>query len=394
MANEREREGPQEITNRGSLEFAAIRERGKYAIDEENHRMWFRASNPGLQADGLDIPTSAWKKDIKGWLKKNPVFMPFHDYRLWSLGHGVDAEIDEEALRVQVEFAYGRNPEATMAWELYKHRDMNAVSVGFEILASEDAEYGEGDEKRNGRRVTRAKLLELSAVPLPMDEEALAERMKEYAGADPKILTACRSFACQHCQERFTRPGWEDNDNQVRYQIRPKSEFDEDTYVTLSLDVKGTKDVQIHRANYVGADDDGKKHAQSISFMKDAGWSLAEAKEWYGKHEEEIKKGYEPEPDVEYIVREDEDRIGKILELVTDIRTSLAALQINRYLPKDYAVDLLIAEREKKPTEIAEPQEPAYMPALRRVAAAIRLTPGEVMTELNQRWHTASEDKE
>lgn len=333
MENERELEEFGKITwardaegIRGRIPCEAIRERaGRYAIDEENHRMWFRASNPGLQDDGLDIPTSAWKKDIKRWLKRNPVFMPFHDYGVWSLGHGEDAEIGEDSLRILIEFGYGRNPEATMGWELYKHRDMNAVSVGFRILESEDAEYGEGDEKKSGRRVTRAKLLELSAVPLPMDEDALAERMKRYAGGDPVVARACRAFACEHCQEKLAqRPGWESTDEWIHYRIRPPSEFDEGTYVILGLDVKGTKDVEVKRARLSGDADDGKRHAQAIQFKKAAGWDMSEAKSWWESHKENLMKQADATDERE-IAPGAEDRIGQILELVTEIRLAQAA---------------------------------------------------------------------
>jgi HK97 family phage prohead protease len=201
MADKRQLE--ELVMERRHAECIAERDatRGQYAPDDANHRMWFRASTLGVKDDGIEILPAAWKKDIKAWLKKNPVFMPMHDYWDWSLGHGVAVEVDDLGLLIQIEFAYGRNPVATMAWDLYRAGDMNAVSVGWETIEYRIEERGEDDSKRKVMVVTRAKLLELSAVPLPMDEDALALRMRGLAEHDDVLARACKSFACLHCKE-------------------------------------------------------------------------------------------------------------------------------------------------------------------------------------------------
>ena len=321
----------------GRLAFRAIRDKdGEFAVDKENHRMWFRASTPGAKADRIDIPVKAWKKHIKDYIKKNPVFAWSHQYTadgfptlLNVLGHAADYKLindgdaERDGLYLLDDFAYGVNPMATMAWEFYMRRDLNAVSVGWDTL-----EYH--TEKREGKDglevevyvVDNAQLLEHSGCILPMDMDALAKgrdlnselaaRVRTYADEVPEVEDAMRAYAAgddalaealrrvlgdPYCSsllcDRETRPGWEDNDNQVRYQIKPKAKFNEDTYKTLSLDVKGTKDVQVHRARYKGDADDGKMHSQSISFMKEAGWTLKAAQSWWADHKEELARALE-----------------------------------------------------------------------------------------------------
>jgi HK97 family phage prohead protease len=191
---------PANVELRGTFEFRAQRAEGKYAVDTTNHRMWFRASTVGEKPDGKSILPEAWAKDIQEWIDNNPVFLAMHDWRGWSIGHGTDYSIDKKGLLIQIEFAVGRNPEADMAWALYQARDMNAVSVGWEMLEYRVEEQGAGRARHEVVIVTRAKLLELSAVPLPLDETALALRMKELAEHDEHLAAACRSFSCRECK--------------------------------------------------------------------------------------------------------------------------------------------------------------------------------------------------
>jgi HK97 family phage prohead protease len=200
MGNGKKSQGAEPVNARqmrGNLECVAQRANKQYPIDEENHRMWFRASTEGLKPDGINILASAWKKDIKAWLKKNPAFLPMHNYWTWSIGHGVDAVVDDMGLLLNMEFAVGRNPEATMAWSLYRAGDMNAVSVGWETAESHEEEIDKDDDrKRRVLIVTRARLLELSAVPVPMDEDALAVRMRQFVeSGEASLVGAARKIA-------------------------------------------------------------------------------------------------------------------------------------------------------------------------------------------------------
>jgi hypothetical protein len=193
---------------------------------------------------------------------------------------------------IQYEFGVGRNPLASIAWDMYLHKDLNSVSVGWRTIQYKE---DEDDKGKKFLRVTRARLLETSGVTVPMDPGALAERLVDYSLVDPTLSVAVRKFV--EIEEMLTRPGWDDTDpknsdkGQIRYRVRDISLFDPKSLVTLSLDVKGKKDVQILRGNYKGGKDDGKKHAQSIGFNKKDGWTKDGAKSWWADHKESLAKG-------------------------------------------------------------------------------------------------------
>jgi HK97 family phage prohead protease len=307
------------------LKFMACREaEGKYKPDLENYRLWFKASTNALCDDGIMIEPTAWKKHMPTYME-NPVFLDAHNYSsvFKSLGHAVDWEIVEDGLMVQYEFAVGRNPWAIFAWDMYMAKDLSAVSVGWKTLKYERVEPEE--EKKGFLRVLEARLLETSAVPVPMDSGALVERMMEFSLSDPQgvLVRAMREFV--YLEEASMRPGWEDTNEddakkgQIRYQIKPPEAFNEKTFVILTFDVKGKKDVQIVRGKYPGKKDDGKLHAQSIHFNKKDGWGMAGAKKWWNDHKEELAKGLKIEgTDVRFPIEGLDEVLGIERELGLD----------------------------------------------------------------------------
>jgi len=188
----------------GRVSFFAVRDTsGEWAMDEDNHRMWFRASTPGLKGDNLNIPVKAWKKYIKEYMAKNPVFVWGHDY--WkaenAIGHAEDYRIIDDGnpkrdgLYLYDQFGYGYNPLATMTWHQFMNRDLNAVSVGWEAPKWHREDTDSEDETAGIITVDEAKLLEHSACILPMDEDALAMRMVEHEADCPDLTHAMRAYA-------------------------------------------------------------------------------------------------------------------------------------------------------------------------------------------------------
>ena len=116
----------------------------------------------------------------KGWLlapfKKNPVFMWGHDYNQPPIGRALKVWVDKETKRLMfiIEFADAETYAfADTIYKLYKGGFLHATSVGFIPLNWE----GKSDEnpypKWEGNVFTSQELLELSAVPVPANANAL-----------------------------------------------------------------------------------------------------------------------------------------------------------------------------------------------------------------------------
>jgi len=116
----------------------------------------------------------------KGWklapFKKNPVFMWGHDYSQPPIGRATKVWVDKETqkLMFNIEFADAETYEfADTIYKLYKGGFLHATSVGFIPLEWE----GKSDElpypNWEGNVFTSQELLELSAVPVPANANAL-----------------------------------------------------------------------------------------------------------------------------------------------------------------------------------------------------------------------------
>jgi HK97 family phage prohead protease len=135
---------------------------------------------------GDEILVEAW--DTKHYMS-NPVFLWAHDYSALPLGRAVAIERTDKALMIDVRFAEAdANPLAEQVLKLYDGGFMRAVSVGFRSKASEWIDPTAEDEAkrlkkepdlRPGKRFTKVELLELSAVPVPANPQALMQARKK-----------------------------------------------------------------------------------------------------------------------------------------------------------------------------------------------------------------------
>jgi hypothetical protein len=123
--------------------------------------------------------------DPKGWqldnYKKNPVFQNSHNYWdiAFTLGKSLVTEVRDGHLFQRIEFATGINPMAKMSYELYKGGFLNAVSVGFIPMEWENGpQAGAPDGPKYRRKFLRQELLELSAVSVPANPNALQQGLK------------------------------------------------------------------------------------------------------------------------------------------------------------------------------------------------------------------------
>jgi hypothetical protein len=150
----------------------------------------FVASDESLDRCNEIISASGWKLEN---YKRNPVFQNAHQYGdiLFTLGRALITEIrvgktstSSQYLFQRIEFACDINPMAKIAYGLYKGKFLNAVSVGFVPLRWEDGSSESSSSSSSSsirRRYLEQELLEVSAVGIPANPNALALGLKSGA---------------------------------------------------------------------------------------------------------------------------------------------------------------------------------------------------------------------
>ncbi|HEY8415330.1 MAG TPA: HK97 family phage prohead protease, partial [Thermaerobacter sp.] len=102
--------------------------------------------------------------------RKNPVFLWAHDYDRPPIGKSLAEERSRKGIKFTIKFA--RTPFAEEIFGLYRDGFLNAASIGF--IGHEWEPIQDKDGTVIGRKFTRWELLELSAVPVPANPDALA----------------------------------------------------------------------------------------------------------------------------------------------------------------------------------------------------------------------------
>ena len=145
------------------------------ASSTDDNVIRFVASDESLDRSGEIIEANGW--DLQGF-QKNPVFVNSHNYGdiVHILGRAKAVAVTGGKLIIDVLFAVKENPIAKLAHDLYKGGFLNAVSVGFI-----PKEWKDGDGKEYFRKFTKQELLEVSAVSVPCNPNALAMGIKSGA---------------------------------------------------------------------------------------------------------------------------------------------------------------------------------------------------------------------
>ncbi|MDG0868002.1 hypothetical protein GKO46_13110 [SAR202 cluster bacterium JH702] len=127
-----------------------------------NEPMTFIASTEEPDRSGDVIVQSGWELSS---FRKNPVYMWGHDYARPPIGTVPKVWLTGRELRNTVRFD-GTDPFAKSVEGKFKRGVLKAQSVGFRPL--------EFDRQKDGsHKFTRMELLEISAVPIPMNQSAL-----------------------------------------------------------------------------------------------------------------------------------------------------------------------------------------------------------------------------
>jgi hypothetical protein len=177
----------------------------------------FIASDETLDRYGEIISVSGWQLDT---YRRNPVFQNAHQYGdiIFTLGKALITEIREVgrvtpcapsgfALFQRIEFAVDVNPMARIAYGLYHGKFLKAVSAGFIPVRWEDCPPGgtssASPQSTPRRRYLEQELVEVSAVAIPANPNALALALKSGAVettdlralADLLAQTLCKPLA-------------------------------------------------------------------------------------------------------------------------------------------------------------------------------------------------------
>jgi hypothetical protein len=154
------------------------------------------APSPALDFIASDETLDRYNEVImaRGWqlenYRRNPVFQNAHQYGdvIFTLGKALITEVRDGRLYQRIEFATDVNPMAKIAYGLYKGKFLNAVSVGFIPIKWEDAQSSSsslaapksdaGGSSQPRRRYLEQELLEVSAVGIPANPNALALGLK------------------------------------------------------------------------------------------------------------------------------------------------------------------------------------------------------------------------
>ena len=167
-----------------SLLQVEVREAG--TADVSTATLDFVASTATVDRYHEVIEPAGWRLDS---YLRNPVFQNAHNYGdiLFTLGKALTTEVRTvgggQALCQRIQFATEVNPVARIAYGLYKGGFLNAVSVGFIPLRWEDggASSAGGQSGAPRRRYLEQELLEVSAVAIPANPDALAMGLKSGA---------------------------------------------------------------------------------------------------------------------------------------------------------------------------------------------------------------------
>ena len=138
-----------------------------YYTRAEGGDLTFTAVTSGVKRDGLDLDVAGLSTDN---FMRNPVVLWVHDYagQVLPIGRVTSLSKDGGSLIVRIHFDDG-DPFAQEIRRKYVEGYLNAVSVGWDTLETD------------GNRIVLSDLLDVSAVPVPGDQDALLQRAEEYA---------------------------------------------------------------------------------------------------------------------------------------------------------------------------------------------------------------------
>jgi len=230
-------------------------------VDETDHSFWAIASTDEIDRDADTIQPDAW--DLKNF-KKNPVIPLFHNYHEFPVAKADKIKVEDKKLMFKPQFAVEIHESAKVAYQLYTGGYMSAFSVGFIPKEWTDETRKDG---RSGRNYTKVELLEISAVVVPANANALTEARGKGIEVDKLDI------------DTVHKP--EETDDFIHIPIKNADLFVQDSFRTWEIGKdKGIEAV----GGKLKSDPDGAMEIQKYIFDKAKGWTMESAKKWVADH--------------------------------------------------------------------------------------------------------------
>lgn len=139
----------------------------------------FIAATEGVKRDGNTLVNTGWQFDN---FAKNPVFLFQHDYSQLPIGQHIKWAVTNDngknVLRVWSRFVSADiYPFADRVRMMYEKGFLRAVSIGWIPLEYEPVRNADGDQ--TGWKFTKNELLEVSAVSVPADPDAIIQGVNQ-----------------------------------------------------------------------------------------------------------------------------------------------------------------------------------------------------------------------
>ena len=231
------------------------------------------ASTEAEDRDRDIIRVSGWQ--LKNY-KKNPVLLWAHGSSNPPIGKGSDLKKnkDDGTLTFRPTFPpKGVNPLADVVYEMGKFIGSMAFSVGFDPIKY-DKRADLTDEEFwscwGGYEFTKQELLEISACPVPANQEAIGH--VKSLGLDPSLILP-KEKKLPPKKEKADKP--EETEDFILIQAKTSDAFEEDSFQTI--DVSSEEGI---KAVIGKAKDTGKLLIQKYLFGKD----FEDADEWVREH--------------------------------------------------------------------------------------------------------------
>jgi len=144
-------------------------------VEKKDGKLFAIASTETPDRMGDVIKASGW--DLKNF-KKNPVLQFAHKYNEPPVGIAKNIKIQNNQL-VFEPFFHGITQLSREIKEMYQNSIMSAFSVGF---------IPHKFDEKDSHVITMAELLEISAVPVPANQEALIVTSKNYTPDEVKEI--------------------------------------------------------------------------------------------------------------------------------------------------------------------------------------------------------------
>lgn len=223
----------------------------------------FTASTEEVARDGIIIEAAGWKLDN---YRKNPVVLWAHDYfgRNLPIGRSEKVAIEDKTMVADIKFDQG-DEFAKQVERKYRAGFLNAVSVGWNTLAIKPSKAGEAP------KITEAELLDISAVPVPGDPDALMER--ELRGLQEILMGG--EEGGRSTIDPLLRPNREGRPypNEHACRLRDPGDFEADSFRRTERDHEGKK-YSVIMGKLKG---ESTMTEQAYRYAKDV-WTASEAK--------------------------------------------------------------------------------------------------------------------